>query len=173
MLQNLSKSQRRKVQGRWIYQKITPFEISLKTTLTNMGIDLFQLVDMAILIGTDYFKGIKNIGPKTALKLIIQHKNIESVINKIRNKYDFSNITPDIILKVRKIFLFPEVRMIKEFSWNYPNEVQVFELFFEEHNLERERMENNLNKFITNFEKCQKHFEIYKEEPRRVQKTII
>jgi flap endonuclease-1 len=173
MLQNLTKSLSRKVQGRWVYQKITPYEINLRDTLSTLKINQFQLVDMAILIGTDYFEGIRNIGPKTALKLIFQYKNIESVIRHLKDKFDFSKLSQELIHQVRKIFLFPEVRKVVNFSWNYPNESKVRELFFKEHNLEVKRMENNLEKFIINFEKCRTYFENYKGMPRKVQKTLI
>jgi len=173
VLQNFTKSLRRKVQGRWVYQKITPVEIHLKNTLAELGIDQFQLVDMAILIGTDYFEGIRNIGPKIALKLILQHQNLENVIHQAKEKYDFSKLSQESINQIRKIFLFPEVRKVSNFSWNYPNEAQVRELFFEEHNLEVSRMENNLEKFTLNFERCRTYFKNLREQPRKVQKTLI
>ena len=116
---------------------------------------------MGILIGTDYFDGIQNIGPKTALKLIKQYQNLENVFRQVKEKYDFSKLNHELIQQVRKIFLFAEVTKLSSFSWNYPNEAQVKELFFEEHNLEVERMENNLEKLTENFEKCQSFFEDY------------
>jgi len=69
-IQNLSKSLRRKVQGKWQYQKVQPVQINLYKNLKNLGITIFQLVNIGILIGTDYFPGIADIGPKKALYLI-------------------------------------------------------------------------------------------------------
>ena len=57
-----------------------------------MGLDPFQLVDLAILIGTDYFKGIKKIGPKTALSLIKKYGNIETIKRKESNNYNFQGV---------------------------------------------------------------------------------
>jgi len=37
--------------------------ICLQENFKNWGIDIFQLVDMAILIGTGYIKGVKVVGP--------------------------------------------------------------------------------------------------------------
>jgi len=40
ILQNLSKSLRRKVQGKWVYKKVDPTLISLETNLNRLNIDL-------------------------------------------------------------------------------------------------------------------------------------
>ena len=121
MIQNLSKSLRRKVQGKWRYDKVIPYAINLKDNLKRLKIDQFQLVDMAILIGNDYFPGIKNIGPKHALKFIDQHKSLEKVITREADNYDFSALTHHLMMKVRKIFLLPEVLTRYEgISWNMP-----------------------------------------------------
>jgi flap endonuclease-1 len=39
-----------------------------------------QFVDLCILLGCDFTSKIKGIGPKTAPKLIRDHKNIETVL---------------------------------------------------------------------------------------------
>ena len=38
-----------------------------------------QLIDLAIMIGTDFHPGIRGIGPKTGLKLIKLHGTIEEI----------------------------------------------------------------------------------------------
>jgi flap endonuclease-1 len=173
VIQNLSKSLRRKVQNRWTYQKITPVKIDLRTSLKKLEIDQFQLVDMAILIGNDYFKGIANIGPKHAHKFLLKYKTLEKVIQEEKNAYDFSSLTPGIISKVRKIFLLPEViSHYQDIRWNYPNEPQTFSLLCEEHHLNEERVRKNYDKFSTNFEKCRAYFETRKINHRTVQNTL-
>ncbi|MBY9021053.1 MAG: hypothetical protein KGD67_08340 [Candidatus Lokiarchaeota archaeon] len=173
IVQNLSKSLRRKVQGRWSYQKITPVTIDLKDNLKRLKIDQFQLVDMALLIGTDYFPGIKNIGPKHAYKFIREHISIEKVIKKEKGNYNFSTLIPEVIANVRKIFLLPEVLMeYPNFVWNYPSEHQTQNLLCEDHHLNQERVENNLIKLVTNYEKCQKFFSNKSRNPPKKQETV-
>mmetsp|Transcript_858 Transcript_858/g.1323 ORF Transcript_858/g.1323 Transcript_858/m.1323 type:complete len:434 (+) Transcript_858:60-1361(+) len=47
-----------------------------------------QFVDLCILLGCDYCDSIRGIGPKTALKLVREHKSIEVILKNIdRNKY--------------------------------------------------------------------------------------
>ena len=53
--------------------------ISLDEMLDGLGISHSQLVDLAIMIGTDFHPGIKGIGPKTGLKLIKEHGSMEMV----------------------------------------------------------------------------------------------
>ncbi len=172
-LQNLSKSLRRKVQGRWKYQKIVPVVINLKESLKRLGIDQFQLVDIGILIGNDYFSGIRKIGPKHAYKFVKNHKSLEKVIRQEKSNYDFSSLSRELIAKVRKIFLLPEViTQYPNLSWSLPNEQQTLSLLCEEHYLNRERVQNNLAKLLANFDKCRDYFEKQKVKPRAVQKTL-
>ena len=172
-LQNLSKSRKRKVHGRWAYQKIFPVQINLKESLNGLKIDQFQLVDMALLIGNDYFSGVKKIGPKYALKFLLKHKNLEKVIQEEKDNYDFSFLTPNIIAKVRKIFLLPEViGSHQDVRWNYPNEQKTFSLLCEEHHLNTERVKKNYEKFSVNYEKCRTFFEADRNSRKTVQNTL-
>jgi flap endonuclease-1 len=173
LLQNLSKSLRRKIQGKWKYTKITPISVNLKKTLKKLAINQFQLVDLGILIGTDYFPGIKGIGPKKSLTLIKKYNQIENILIQEDNKYDFSALTPEIIKKVRKLFLFPEVNnLIDNFQWNYPNKSMILKLLCEEHFLNKERVLNNLTKFSTNYNKCKEYFLKMKTIPKSIQLTL-
>lgn len=51
----------------------------LKHQLTHNGISRRQLIDIALLIGTDYNDGIKGIGPKKALNHIKEYKCLEEL----------------------------------------------------------------------------------------------
>jgi len=159
LLQNLSKTLRRKVQGKWIYQKLTPVRTDLAFNLRSLGINQFQLVDMAILIGCDYFPGIKGIGPKKALNLIKKHSSLEGVVSQEKSKFSFENLTSEIISQIRRIFLLPEVfQGYSEISWNMPNESLVYSLLCEAHYLNKERVQTNLRRLIQNYEKCRAYF---------------
>ena len=170
VVQNLSKSLRRKVQGRWQYQKIQPVQIDLKKNLKNLGISIFQLVDIGILIGTDYFPGIHGIGPKKALTLIRKYNILESVILNERRNYDFQELTPEIFKKVRKLLLFPDINEhIDNFLWNPPNITRALSLMCEEHYLDRERVIKNLEKFSKNYTTCREYFLFQNKIPKTTQ----
>ena len=61
-------------------QKQTVVEIDLEKVLQGLRLSYEEFVDLCILCGCDYCSTIKGIGPKTALKLIREHKSIEKII---------------------------------------------------------------------------------------------
>jgi flap endonuclease-1 len=62
--------------------------INYQKALEGLELDHGQFVDLCILMGCDYCDSIKGIGPKTALKMIREYKNMETLLSKIdRKKY--------------------------------------------------------------------------------------
>ena len=55
-------------------------EIDFNSVLRGLELTYEQFVDLCILCGCDYCSTIKGIGPKTALKLVKAHKNLENII---------------------------------------------------------------------------------------------
>jgi flap endonuclease-1 len=86
-----------------ISRPLKPELIELSSFLGYHGITREQLVDLAILIGTDFNEGVKGIGPKTALKLIKRHGSLEDLPDEVRAKL------PSDLETVRNIFLRPNV----------------------------------------------------------------
>lgn len=83
--------------------------INLQTMLAENDLSREQLVDLAIMIGTDYHPGIKGIGPKTGLKLIKQHGTIEAVCEAKAKE------VPERLDEIRLIFLdHPSVEVADE-----------------------------------------------------------
>lgn len=73
--------------------------IDLNNMLQTNNLTREQLVDLAIMIGTDYHPGIKGIGPKTGLKLIKQHGTLEAVCEAKEKE------VPERLEEIREIFL--------------------------------------------------------------------
>lgn len=158
-VQNLSKTSSRKVQGTSKYVKIKPVMIDLSENLKKLGIDLFQLIDAAILIGTDYCKGVSKIGSKTALTLIKKHGNIENIISTNKQKFDFSHLYNKRIMEVRKIFLFPEVlSKYPYFKWTLPNVDKIVDFLSHDHHLNSKRVEENSGKLKSRYSRCINYF---------------
>src|SRR5256712_8236340 len=63
---------------------IVPETIELDRLLDGWGINREGLVDLAMLVGTDFNEGIKGIGPKKALALVRRHGRIENMPEAIR-----------------------------------------------------------------------------------------
>src|SRR5262245_23248760 len=64
---------------------IVPELLDLSQLLSGWRITRKQLVDVAMLVGTDFNEGIKGIGPKKALKLVQQFGRIEDMPDEIRD----------------------------------------------------------------------------------------
>ncbi len=173
VLQNISKSQRRKQQGRWKYNKVNPVEVLLSDNLKQLNINQFELVDLAIMVGVDFFPGIKGIGSKKALYLIKKYQNLERVIQNEKSNYDFSKLTYDKVMKIREIFLFPDVlTQYESFQWTPPNKSLISKLLCEDHNLNKERVSNNTEKLVRSYSRCRQYFESPRKTPSRKQKTL-
>ena len=86
LVRNLTMTGRRKVPGRQMYREIKTEIIDSKVFLESLGITREQLVDMCILMGTDFNPGIKGIGPKKALKYIRDNGKLENVLPKIHEE---------------------------------------------------------------------------------------
>ncbi len=84
-------------------RRVLPELIELDKFLGYHGINRAQLIDMGILIGTDFNPGIKGIGPKTALKLVKKHGSLENLPEEIKKKL------PDTVAQIRELYLHPEV----------------------------------------------------------------
>ena len=54
--------------------------------LSGLGITHDQFVDLCIMLGCDYCDTIRGVGPKTALKLIKEHKCIEEILKHLDRK---------------------------------------------------------------------------------------
>ncbi len=87
------------------FRPIVPETIFLDQLLANWGITREALVDLAILVGTDFNAGIKGIGPKKALTLVQRHGRIEEMPDDIRERIGDA----DAVNEVRQIFLQPDV----------------------------------------------------------------
>lgn len=75
--------------------------MSLQQTLTDTGLSHDQLIDAAILIGTDYNAGVSGIGPKRAVKYL-HDDNIQNILATHADE-----LTYDDVVTVRKIFSDP------------------------------------------------------------------
>ena len=71
--------------------------------LDALAITRAQLIDLGLLVGTDFHPGIKGIGPKRALALVKQHGAIEHMPSTVRDAFG-----PD-LNRLRQIYLDPDV----------------------------------------------------------------
>ena len=117
LIRNITISGRRKLPSKNIYVEVVPEVVDLNNVLKECGITYEQLIDVGILIGTDFNPdGIKGLGPKTALKLIKEHGTLENALPHIKNA-EF----PAEPQRIREIFLQPKVRDDYTLEFTEPN----------------------------------------------------
>jgi len=87
------------------FRPIVPETLELARLLDAWRIDREGLVDLALLVGTDFNEGVHGIGPKKALKLVQQHGRFEHMPAAIRDALG----DPAILNEVRRIYLTPDV----------------------------------------------------------------
>jgi len=117
LVRNVTISGRRKLPRKPVYVEVKPEIVELKEVLETLGITHEQLVDIGILVGTDYNpEGVKGIGPKTALKLIKEHGSLEKVLPQLKEA-EFP-VPPE---KIREIFLKPKVTDNYQIEWREPD----------------------------------------------------
>jgi flap endonuclease-1 len=80
LVRNLTVTGRRKLPGKDQYKDVKTEVISSKAFLEALGVTREQLVDVCILMGTDFNTGIQGIGPKKGLKLIKDHGDLEHAL---------------------------------------------------------------------------------------------
>ncbi len=145
LVRNLSIEGRRKKAGKFAYQKVNPEFISLQEVLDNLGLNLDQLIVLAILVGTDYNPGgVKGIGPKTGLKLLKEHgKNFEKIFTEV----EWNKHYPDLEwTKVFETIRNMPVTDDYEMEWKKVDEKKLLKLLVEEHDFSEERVRMKLDK---------------------------
>ena len=139
LVRNMAITGRRKVPRKRIYVEIKPEFINLNENLNTLGITRRQLVEMGIMVGTDFNYGVKGIGPKTALKLIKKYGTLERVMQEkkiIIEQYEV----------IRNLFLNPPVTDEYRISWGNANEERLMDFMCEEHNFSKDRVESAIEK---------------------------
>ena len=122
-----------------------PRYYELSEFLAKAGITREQLVDLAILLGTDYNPGgFEGIGPKTALMLIKKYGSIEKLIKmrKIVWNYD---VPPS---EIRNIFLNPPIREDYKIEFKDPDVQGVIKFLVDEYNFSKNRVMKELSETV-------------------------
>ena len=113
-----------------------PETIELPQLLEGWGITREGLVDLGILVGTDFNDGIKGIGPKKALKLVQQHGRIEDMPEEIRQGLP----EPEVLDEVRAIYLNPDVTGTFDIAPSEPDLDGIVRFLCDEREFSRDRV---------------------------------
>ena len=105
----------------------------LKKVLMKLNITQEQLIDMGILIGTDFSEGMKGVGAKTALKLAHTGKLKEKIA-------ELQKTSAHDLEEVRQLFLNHNVNTDYKIEWKKPDKNGLIEFLCYEHGFSQERV---------------------------------
>jgi flap endonuclease-1 len=149
LIRNVTISGRRKLPRKNVYVEVVPEIVELRKVLESLGITREQLVDVGILVGTDFNPdGVKGIGPKTALQLIKEHGTLENALPTLKEA-EF----PAEPRRIREIFLQPRVTDNYRLVWGEPDVDSVVAFMCGERDFDEERVRKALEKMSTGIKK--------------------
>jgi flap endonuclease-1 len=156
LVRNLSVTGRRRMPGRQAYVDVSPEIILLEDALATHGLSREQLIDVALLIGTDFNPGVVGIGPKTALKLVKEAGSVENALERAPRETaaSWGKLASGAaglgdVATIRSLFLQPSVEHSPKVVWGRFDRKQITDLLVREHRFSAERVESALGKLET------------------------
>jgi flap endonuclease-1 len=155
LVRNLTITGKRKLPRKNVYVTITP-ELLDQTLLDRLELTRQQLIELSILVGTDYNpKGIEGFGPKKAYKIIKEKGSIKKAIDEGNLKsFDYEGI--------EEFFLNPPIIQDYSLNWEPPDEQAALDFLCGERDFSSERVKNALEKIRVGIEKGKSQFRLDK-----------
>jgi flap endonuclease-1 len=121
---------------------LIPELVKLADNLEALRISREQLVDLALLVGTDFNEGVMGIGPKKGLALVRKFGTAEKFPDEIRSGL------PNDLDEVRNIFLHPRVLENYSLKMTRPDPDGIIEFLCEERAFARDRVEKVADRLV-------------------------
>ncbi len=142
LCRNITISGKRKLPRKNLYQEIEPEELLLDQVLSELQITREQLIDIGILVGTDFNPdGFRGYGPIKALKAIKQYGSLEK-LSEVQDELKKINHNA-----IREIFLKPKVEGNVDIRFKPANEEGLLDFLCGKYEFSEERILNALNKY--------------------------
>lgn len=149
LVRNVTLSGRRKLPRKNVYIEVVPEVVELDKVLGELGMTHEQLIDVGILVGTDFNpKGVKGVGPKTALQLIKKYGSLEKLLPTLKEA-EFP-VEPQ---RIREIFLHPKVTDNYKLVWKEPDVDILIEFMCGERDFSEDRVRKALEKISVGMRK--------------------
>ena len=133
LLRFLGISGREFLPSKGAFRPLLPEVIAADQLLGHLGLSREQLVDLALLVGTDFNDGVKGIGPKKALRLLQAFGRLEDVPEDIRAQ------VPG-LSALREIYMAPPVSVDYVLRFKEPDEPGLFRFLCDERGFSRDRV---------------------------------
>jgi flap endonuclease-1 len=121
------------------FRALAPELLTSDDELARWGITRNALIDLAILVGTDFNSGVRGIGPKKALALVREYGSIENMPAEIRD-------AAGDIASIRRIYLEPEVTDDYSVESGAPDRDGIIRFLCDERQFSRQRVSDALER---------------------------
>jgi flap endonuclease-1 len=139
LVRNLTITGRRRNPGKEQSKEVPVEIIILEKVLQQAKLSREQLIDVCILMGTDFNEGVMGIGPKKGLKLIQEHGSLEKVMALLQ--VEIENFQ-----EIREIFLGYEVMREYRLEWRPPDRERVMSMLKEQYDFSEARVDSALKR---------------------------
>ena len=136
LVRNVTISGKRRLPSKGIMINVQPERIALATVLSSTGLTREQLVDFAILLGTDFNPdGFEGVGPVTALKYLKKYGRLEDV-KELKDQLDGVRYR-----EIREFYFNPPATKQVKPEWKPIDREKVLSYLVGEHSFSRDRVE--------------------------------
>jgi len=137
LLRFLTISGREFLPSQGTFRPLVPEVLDLESQLARWNITREALIDLALLVGTDFNDGVHGIGPKKALKLVQQYGRIEAMPDDVQRAV--GEVGP-----LREIYLHPAVSDAGVIAFGEPDIDGIVKFLCDERQFSRERVTDAL-----------------------------
>lgn len=135
LVRNITVSGKKRIRGKVL--SVYPERLRLEEVLAGLSVTQEELIQIALLIGTDYNSGVPGVGPKTAVK-IVREGMFYDRIGESENAAE-----PDQLIGY---FMDPPVERSYNIESRSPDPDRVIDLLCGEHGFTQERVEAGLER---------------------------
>lgn len=136
LVRNLTVSGKRKIRGRQI--TVSPERIVLADTLAGLHLTREELIEIGILVGTDFNDGVHGVGAKTGLKIVQKGEFAGKLAEKL------PGFDP---LPVMEMFLHPPVTDDYSVATGHPDAEGIRKMLCDGYDFSPERVDKALENF--------------------------
>ena len=136
LVRNLTVSGKRKIRGRVV--TVNPERVVLADVLAGLSLTREQLIEVGILVGTDFNPGADGVGAKTALKVVQKGE----FALKLSEKCPGFDPAP-----VMDLFLHPPVTSDYALVWGHPDAEGIKRLLCDKYDFAAERVDAALERY--------------------------
>jgi len=139
LVRNLTITGRRRNPGKEQSKEVPVEIIYLEKVLDQTHLTREQLVDLCLLMGTDFNEGVMGIGPKKGLKLMQEHGSLERVMEVLQVEIEHHQ-------EIRDIFLRYEVMGDYQLQWRAPDRGKVLSMLHDQYDFSEARVDGALKR---------------------------